>query len=101
MGCRYHIRQSSDYIVKATAIATLISLHGLAGKQWHIVGREIQLVKQSLINLLHVLCPVAHAAVGLALMHEDAAYDAIILCTFCCLNKPAERIIVVARHVIL
>ena len=56
-----------------------ISLHNVAGKEVHLLGLQLQVATQVVIDLLHHTSPLRVAGVGLALMHQDALDDTILL----------------------
>ena len=61
----------------------------------HILGLQLQVAAQVVIDLLHHARPLGVARVGLALMHQDALDDAVLLCLSGELHQALVGVVVV------
>ena len=66
-------------LLTAVADALATGLHDIAGIEVHLLGFQLQVATEVLIHPLHHAGPLRVAGIGLALVHQDALDDAVLL----------------------
>ena len=96
------LRQLVDLLIATNANALSICLNNASHIKRHFFGLQLQVAKQMVIYVLHLLSPLGIARVRLALMHQNALNNAIILSLLCQSDERLVGVIVVigeyARH---
>ena len=96
------LRQLVYLLVASDADALAIGLHNASHIERHLFWLQFQVAEQMVIDVLHLLPPLRVSRVRLALMHQDAFDDAILLSLLRQSNERLVGIIVVvgeyARH---
>ena len=57
-------------------------LHNVADKEGHLLGLQLQVAEQAVIDLLHHVSPFRILGVRLALVHQHTLDDTVLLCLF-------------------
>ena len=89
-----------DGVVQRTG-ATHIGIHRLASKQRHILGLQVQVGEQAVVDGLHLVAPAVLTIVGLTLMEQDALDDTTLLSDLCHIDEALVGIVVVGSEGIL
>ena len=73
------LRQFVDLFLTTDADTLAVGLHNLAGIEVHLLGLEVQVAAEVVVDALHLGSPLGVAGVRLALVHEDALDDTLFL----------------------
>ena len=73
------LRQLVNLFLATDAHALAVGLDNVADIEVHLLGLQLQIATQVVVNLLHHAGPFRVAGVGLTLMHQDALDDTVLL----------------------
>ena len=73
------LRQLVNLLLATDADTLAVGLYDVAHIEIHLLGFQLQVAAEVVVNLLHHASPLRIAGVRLALMHQDALDDAVLL----------------------
>ena len=98
MGRGNHAVERVDNGVVRGADAAPVRCNHLAHQKRNILGLQLQILQEILIDGLHVLGPDGVTVVGLALVHQDAGDDPLSLSLLRHRHEPVVRMAVISRQ---
>ena len=87
--------QGGNYLIHACTGTFMVGINHLSGNQRHILGLQIKVRQQALVNILYFHRPFFIAGIGFSLMQQNTFYHTILLRQSCHLYKTLIRIIVI------
>ena len=84
-----------NLLLTANTYPLAISLHDVAGIEVHLLGLQLKVATEVVVNLLHHTSPLRVAGVCLTLVHQDTLDDTILLSLLGQSDQPLVGIVVV------